>query len=117
MLETAKKLGGSSAKIFLINIVEQMPSYVGAQMPARFEQESKATAVDELTRMAKLAGLAAEIEVRVGHVAQDILNVADEKNADAIIIGSHRPEFQDYLLGSTASRVVRHANCSVVIIR
>ena len=117
MLETAKKLGGSSAKIILTNIVEKIPSYAAAQMPDEFEEEAKATAVDELTRIAKSAGLAADIEVRVGHVSQDILNIADDKNADAIIIASHRPAFQDYLLGSTASRVVRHAKCSVIVIR
>ena len=112
MLETAKKLGGSSAKIILTYIVEKIPSYAAAQMPDKFEEEAKATAVDELTRIAESAGLTPEIEVRVGHVSQDILKVADDKNADAIIIASHRPGFQDYLLGSTAARVARHAKCN-----
>jgi nucleotide-binding universal stress UspA family protein len=34
-----------------------------------------------------------------------------------IIIGSHSPSMQDYLLGPNAARVVRHANCSVLVIR
>jgi universal stress protein F len=33
------------------------------------------------------------------------------------VIASHRPGIQDYFLGSTASRVVRHANCTVHVMR
>jgi nucleotide-binding universal stress UspA family protein len=117
MLETAQKLGGSSAKIILTNIVEEIPSYIAVQMPDGYGKEAQANAVGELTRIAKLAGLDAEIVVKVGHASQGILDVADEKKADAIIIASHRPGLQDYFLGSTASRVVRHAQCSVVVIR
>ena len=42
---------------------------------------------------------------------------AKEKNADMIIIASHRPGLQDYFLGSTAAKVVRHATCSVLVVR
>ena len=37
--------------------------------------------------------------------------------ADLIVMGSHRPELRDYLLGPNAARVVRHAPCSVVVVR
>jgi nucleotide-binding universal stress UspA family protein len=43
--------------------------------------------------------------------------VAEEKGADLIIIASHRPGLKDYFLGSTAAKVVRHAKCSVLVIR
>ena len=36
---------------------------------------------------------------------------------ELIVIGSHRPEMQDYLLGPTAAKVVRHAKCSVLVVR
>ena len=36
---------------------------------------------------------------------------------DVIVMASHQPKFSDYLLGSTAARVVRHAKCSVLIAR
>ena len=117
MLETAQKLGGGNAKIILTNIVEEIPSYVAVQIPDGYGKKAQAHAVDELTRIAKSAGLDAEIVVKGGHAARSILDVADEKNADTIIIASHRPGVQDYFLGSTASRVVRHAKCSVVVIR
>jgi nucleotide-binding universal stress UspA family protein len=58
-----------------------------------------------------------DVDVRVGHSYDTILKVAKERNVDLIIIASHRPGFQDYFLGSTAAKVVRHANCSVLVVR
>ena len=46
-----------------------------------------------------------------------ILEVADETHADLIIVASHQPDVQDYFLGSTAAKVVRHARCSVLVLR
>ena len=117
MLEAAKKLGGDGVKIILTYIVEAIPGFAAAQIPGGYEEKAKAAALDELKRIAEASGLTAEIDVRIAHTSQGILDVADSNNADAIIIASHRPEFQDYFLGSTASRVVRHAKCSVLVIR
>ena len=47
----------------------------------------------------------------------EILGVAGEARADLIVVGSHRPAMRDYLLGTNASRVVRHASCSVLVAR
>lgn len=47
----------------------------------------------------------------------EILGVAEEAGADLIVVGSHRPAMKDYLLGTNASRVVRHAHCSVLVAR
>jgi nucleotide-binding universal stress UspA family protein len=34
-----------------------------------------------------------------------------------LVIAQHRPSLKDYLLGPNAARVVRHANCSVMVVR
>ena len=47
----------------------------------------------------------------------EILAVAEEAGADLIVVGSHRPAMRDYLLGTNASRVMRHARCSVMVAR
>ena len=43
--------------------------------------------------------------------------MAKEIGADLIVMGSHRPELADYLLGANAAKVVRHADCSVMVVR
>jgi len=55
--------------------------------------------------------------VAAGKVYQQIVDTAERIGADLIVMGSHRPELSDYLLGPNAARVVRHARCSVMVVR
>jgi len=52
-----------------------------------------------------------------GKIYDEILRAADKLGADVIVMGSHRPELKDYLLGPNAARVMRHARQSVYIVR
>jgi nucleotide-binding universal stress UspA family protein len=52
-----------------------------------------------------------------GSIYLTILDTAKQVEADLIIIGSHRPTMGDFLLGPNAARVVRHAECSVLVVR
>ena len=51
-----------------------------------------------------------------GTVYEVILKMAKKTGCDLIVIGAHRPELKDYLLGPNAARVVRHADCSVMVV-
>ena len=42
---------------------------------------------------------------------------AEDWGADLIVVGSHRPTMATYLLGSNAKTIVRHAKCSVLVVR
>jgi len=67
---------------------------------------------------AHLPGLpAAACHVVQGTIYDRIIATADRIGADAIVVGSHRPEFKDYLVGPNAARVVRHAAQSVLVVR
>lgn len=52
-----------------------------------------------------------------GNAYEEILRMQKKLSCDLIIIGAHRPSMQDYLLGPNAARVVRHADCSVLVVR
>lgn len=52
-----------------------------------------------------------------GPVARTIIDLADERDADFIVMASHNPAFSDIIFGSVASQVVKHAHRSVVIVR
>ena len=59
-------------------------------------------------------------EILVTHGASiyvEILAAAETAGADLVVVGSHRPAMKDYLVGTNASRVVRHARCSVLVAR
>ena len=52
-----------------------------------------------------------------GTIYKSIIDIAEDVGADLIIVGSHRPELKDYLLGPNAARVVRHSFKSVLVVR
>jgi nucleotide-binding universal stress UspA family protein len=116
-IEVAKKFGDKAARIVLINVVLNIPTFIAAEIPGDIIKKAKEDAHDDLEDLAKAAGVKADVEVRSGPPAATILAAAEEKGADLIIIASHHPGLQDYLLGSTAARVVRHATCSVLVVR
>lgn len=73
---------------------------------------------------ARLAALASQIpdlvagtEIGTGSICAGILEAAARRSADLIVLASHRHELSDYLLGANAARVVRHAPCSVLVVR
>ena len=74
--------------------------------------------IADLIRQAHAADLSTNILVRHGaSIYAEILSVAEEAGADLFVVGSHRPAMKDYLLGTNASRTVRHARCSVLVAR
>ncbi|NLS56220.1 universal stress protein [Hafnia alvei] len=52
-----------------------------------------------------------------GTPKDQILKLAENLNADLIVIGSNRPSIATYLIGSNAAAIVRHAKCSVLVAR
>ena len=116
-IELAAQHAAAGAKIILLNVVEEIPTWAAAELPANLIPESRSRAKAELGAIATATGQELEVEVRDGRSYRTILEVAKEKQVDLIIIASHRPGLQDYFLGSTAAKVVRHATCSVLVIR
>ena len=116
-IDLAAQHAATGASIILLNVVEEIPNWAAVELPAGLLDKSLEASQSELKAIAAAAGMKVEVEVRTGHSYNTILDVAEEKNADLIIIASHRPGLQDYFLGSTASKVVRHANCSVLVVR
>ena len=117
MVAAAKKLAGEDAKIWLVHAVEGLPGYAAAHVPGGVLETSRVSAREQLEKLADELCAGAAVEVRDGKAATVVLDVAEENGADAIVIASHRPDLSDYLLGSTAARVVRHAQCTVVVLR
>ena len=53
-----------------------------------------------------------------GHPAEQIIRVAEEEEADLIVMGSRGlSEWKALLLGSVSDHVLHHAHCSVLIVR
>lgn len=56
-------------------------------------------------------------KVKDGTVHQEILEEGKKINADAIVMMATKPGLGSYFISSTAERVIRHAKCSVFVMR
>ncbi len=117
IVAVARHLAGADGAITLLTVIEPVPTYVAVEIPAGILEANRAAAKSRLDALAAREGLRARVVLRHGAAATEILDEAESMGADAIILGSHRPDYRDYLLGSTAARVVRHAACTVVVER
>jgi nucleotide-binding universal stress UspA family protein len=62
-------------------------------------------------------GVAVETRARRGSVAESILHVADEEEADLIVVGTKGQRGSKRFLPRIADMVARHADCDVMIVR
>ena len=112
----ARHLAKPEARITLLHVMEQVPGYAITYLPADYVTQSRAAVEAELHQMALTLPHGRGVVVE-GHSGRTILDYAAEQGSDLIVIASHRPGMSDLLLGSTASMVVRHAACSVHVLR
>jgi nucleotide-binding universal stress UspA family protein len=76
------------------------------------------TQVEMIAAHAGAFGVRLTTELRTGHPAQEILAAARAHRADLIVLGhSGRSGAWGRFLGTTAEKVSRHAECSVLIVR
>ena len=117
ILARAQALLDTGGQIVLVNVVETVPSYLTIDLPIDFIDVSVKDADTRLAELDTKRAAGAKKVVRTGSPAREIIDLAEKEGADLIIIGSHRPDFSNYLIGATADRVVRHAKCSVLVDR
>lgn len=116
-LKTAGKLLSSNGKITLFHVMEDIPAYAAHYIPEDIRDHHKEDAAKRLGELAASTDSACEIAVIRGHSSSSILDYCEAHDVDCIVIASHKPGLEDYFLGSTAARVVRHAKCCVHVLR
>lgn len=117
--------GQFGANVVLVHVVEPtvIPDNFGI-VPPSYEEVGAALAKAAEERLARLA---AEVSptagavrqmVRTGRAPWEIVRVAEEVEADLIIITTHGyTGLKHVLMGSTAELIVRHAPCPVLTVR
>ena len=74
--------------------------------------------LEEAADLVRTAGVEVETYARQGDPADAILDVAEETDADLIVVGNKgMTGAKRFLLGSVPNKVSHHAPCSVLIIR
>lgn len=115
-LKTAKALVSDNGRIIVVHVKEPINDVVQS-----FVSEEAKTKAHETIKDMMAARLTDEQDIEsvilTGHAGSEISNYATKIGADCIIVGSHKPGLDDFFLGSTSARVVRHATCSVHVLR
>ena len=115
-MQVARQLQSEGGSIIALHVIEPVPGVVSYYLPEGHEEELKKSALD---RIGERIGDGGDVEAKVifGHPGRLIPEYAEEIGADCIVVGSHKAELGDYMLGSTAARIVRHATCPVHVLR
>ena len=95
-------------------------SAVAQYFPEDYAGRAAAEAAEQLKKLSAeqvTDGIKVHHRVDHGTIYEEILRVAAQTGCDLIVVASHRPALKDYLLGPNAARVVRHAACSVLVVR
>ncbi|KMW60079.1 Universal stress family protein [Candidatus Rhodobacter oscarellae] len=112
----AQGLLAEGGKITLLHVIEPLPTYVEPYFPAEIHEQTFQAAKEQLKSIADRLDLKGTALVQ-GSVGRSIVAWAEENDADCIVMASHQPAFSDLFLGSSAAWVVRHARCSVLVLR
>lgn len=119
LLTAARTLSENwNSELHVVTVVPNVGmAIVGTYLDENFEANSRKTAAAELAAAVAAAGLDAKQHVLSGTIYDRVIAVAKKLDVDLIVIGAHRPDLKDYLIGSNAARVVRHSRQSVLVIR
>jgi nucleotide-binding universal stress UspA family protein len=100
-------------------VAREMGGY-DASLEAVWDQETKQaqTLVAKAAETLSAHGFKATVVVKQGDPKSMIIDVATEWKADLIVLGSHgRKALDRFLMGSVSEATVRHAPCSVEVVR
>lgn len=114
--QVAEKLAGPGCEITAVHAYEPLQgsvrSFVSDEDLSKARSEVEASLKKRVENYPNVKAVSID-----GHPGRALVDYAKDNGADCIIIGSHKPGLSDYFLGSTAARVVRHADCSVHVLR
>ena len=111
--QPTRSVGGGAPAPIHVNVVYVMP-------PAKYPglKEAGRKLVEGCVLKLMKAGFTAEPLCQVGKPEEEIMKAASKQHADLIVMGAKGlGAIARFLLGSVSTRVVQHANCSVLVVR
>lgn len=108
-----------SGVIHLAHVIREVPK---AFKPNKFYEEQKPLAMEAIQAQIAKFQVADNVKVEpmvlTGHVSTTLLKYQKKIRANVVVIATQgQTAFEDFLMGSTARRIMRHATCSVLLVR
>ncbi|WP_424360705.1 universal stress protein [Methylocystis parvus] len=108
------------SEIRLVNVQSLTPIKFLDYLPQDFDENIKRGLEGELASVAAHLSLPpthVTTALLFGPIYQTIIEEAERWKSDLIVLCSHRPGMDRFLIGSNANAVTRHATCPVLIVR
>ena len=122
ILTEAGRVAAQDAAI--LSVVTVLPDYGSSFVGSFFKEGTLKDAAEAARR--SLHALVDEVLpgagtvqciVEIGSAYEEILDAARKCEADLIVVGAHKPDLTDRIIGPNAARIVRHADVSVLVLR
>jgi nucleotide-binding universal stress UspA family protein len=115
------------AQLLLVHVVPPlvfpspvMEDFISEQANLQFSEDAIRRAMEQIGKnyLEKMGDYKnALVRVLSGHPASEILNFVDQEKVDLVVMGTHGfTGLAHFFLGSTAEKVVRRAECSVLTV-
>lgn len=118
-IELAKVMGAKTYGLYVIDT----SAFIGVPTEAIWEsmknllEEEGKKALEIIEKMAEESGVEHEIILNEGSPYKNIIQTAEEKKIDLIVMGTAgRVGLDRFLLGSVAEKVIRTAPCPVMVV-
>ena len=120
--DRAKAVADSNgAKLHLIHVIEPLSFAYGGDIPMDFsgiQEEIQQQAKQQLTKFGETYGVdEAAQHIVLGRPEIEIHALAEEIDADLVVVGSHGRYGLALLMGSTANGVLHGSPCDVLAVR
>ena len=101
-----------NAKLFVINVIPY------TLLPKDYQKELKEEVIPKMEAIAAPLNISNKnVAVKFGKPYEQVCKMAEQKNADLIILGTHSKKGLNALIGSTANGVANHAKCDVSLVK
>ncbi len=119
-VQSAKEIAGDLSHIYLIHVLVPLDAVSPGVLWGDLTDDDRKKAVnermDELIKEKNLSGVNTKVDF--GSPGLVIAEYAKEISADLIVIPSHGYHgIKHFVMGSVAERVLRHAECAVLVLR
>jgi nucleotide-binding universal stress UspA family protein len=122
LAQALRLAAADGASIHVLSVIEHLPRYAAtvSEVEETREAEERHVALlqAEVQSAAESRGLAVESAVRTGHPAKAMVEYAQHGGFDLLVLGhAGHSALWGQFLGTTSDKVIRHAPCSVLVVR
>ena len=126
-IDLAESCSVPKAKIYLVYVWPEEPDvfklskYIAdgkKKIQAELEKQSQKYFDEQIAKVPKVKNVKIKTKVLQGSPYKEVIDFQEKIKADMVVIGTHGDTaFEGFFFGSTSSKIIRHATCSVLIVR